>query len=319
MPIKHFFSLLSHPKGTPLKRDFFGDGKEVLGKNSREKIQGVANKYFVHAPFSMLHFPFLIGIIIIFTSCQENMPIIPALGPQDVGDRKVLIEEFTGVRCVNCPQGSAEIENLKGLYGDNLIAVSIHAGFFAPPYSESKFDFRTEDGDELLSFLGEPLGYPSAIVNRKQFDGQFNLQTNQTTWAGFIEVEANLAPVVNISLSRTYNEDSRVVSIEITIIANQNIKDDLYLSLMLTENNIMDAQLTPDGLETDYIHQHVLRDVVSNFGGDALGDITLGTPFTKSYTYTLAENWKVEDCRIVAFVHLSGENKEVLQVEEIKI
>jgi len=40
--------------------------------------------------------------------------------------RHVLVEEFTGVQCVNCPQGSQLIENLINTHGERLIAVSIH-------------------------------------------------------------------------------------------------------------------------------------------------------------------------------------------------
>ena len=43
--------------------------------------------------------------------------------------RAVLIEDFTGQRCVNCPNAVAEIERLQEAYGEeNVIAVGIHSG-----------------------------------------------------------------------------------------------------------------------------------------------------------------------------------------------
>src|ERR1700741_1300369 len=99
------------------------------------------------------------------------MAVIRPVGPPELGDRKVLIEEFTGVRCVNCPDGSAEIENLLSLYGGNLVAVSIHSGFFSDPYPDNLYDFRTPEGDQLLNYLGQPLGYPTAVIDRKLFNG----------------------------------------------------------------------------------------------------------------------------------------------------
>lgn len=261
----------------------------------------------------------LIATTLLLISCRENMPVIPPLGPPDLGDRKVLIEEFTGVRCVNCPQGSAEILNLQGLYGENLIAISIHAGFFSPPYPESQYDFRTDDGGELLTFLGEPLGYPSAVINRNHFDGQFDLQNGQATWAGFIEAQASIPPAVNIVLSSNFNESDRVIAIKATLIANEQLGDNLRLTVMLTENDVADAQLTPDGLKTDYKHKHVLRDVITNFDGDILGDIGVGELVAKNFSYTLPEEWSVDNCNVVAFVHLAGEEKDVLQVEEVHV
>ena len=43
--------------------------------------------------------------------------------------RKVLIEDFTGQRCPNCPKATDEIHHLQETYGeDNIIAVGIHSG-----------------------------------------------------------------------------------------------------------------------------------------------------------------------------------------------
>lgn len=112
---------------------------------------------------------FLLSFLL--SACEEIPPTLNPVDPNPGGGgampRKVLIEEFSGVKCVNCPAGSEAIENLIKIYGDQLIAISIHAGFFAPPYAESKYDFRSADGTNLLSYLGEPLGYPTAVVNRK--------------------------------------------------------------------------------------------------------------------------------------------------------
>lgn len=262
-----------------------------------------------------------IVLSLFLSSCRENMPVIPPLGPPDTGDRKVLIEEFTGVRCVNCPQGSAEIENLIGLYGENLIAVSIHAGTFSPPYNESLYDFRTESGTELLSLLGEPIGYPSAVVNRKKFEGQFGLQSNQQSWAGFIESEVSIEPSIGINTTVTYNTDSREAKVQLTMITNAAIEDEVRLSIMLTENNILDWQETPDGRKEDYKHKHVLRTMLTNTNGDDLGSssFSIGEVIERSYTYIVPEAYKVENCSIVAFVHKVGEDKEVLQADEVHL
>ena len=54
-------------------------------------------------------------------------------GPQDTTStaqlRNVLIEDFTGHRCKNCPKASKEIEALVDAFGaDRIIGLAIHAG-----------------------------------------------------------------------------------------------------------------------------------------------------------------------------------------------
>ena len=44
--------------------------------------------------------------------------------------RNVLLEEFTGQNCPNCPTAHETAAKFKQQYGDALITVSIHAGPF---------------------------------------------------------------------------------------------------------------------------------------------------------------------------------------------
>jgi len=59
--------------------------------------------------------------------------------------KKVLLEDYTGHRCPNCPTGSSIIKkNLIPRYKDSLVVIAIHAGDLARPFD--KFinqDFRT--------------------------------------------------------------------------------------------------------------------------------------------------------------------------------
>jgi hypothetical protein len=256
---------------------------------------------------------FLIFGIRLLAGCTEIAPVVPALG-----DRKVLVEEFTGVRCVNCPAGASELDNLRGIYGDRLVVVSIHAGDFAPPFSDSRFDFRTAEGDALEKRLGAPLGYPTAVINRKKFTGQTGLQVGRSLWAGLVAEETKASSAVSFSIEKTYNPTSR--QFQITIKAVENAKDALknvVFSAMITENNITDTQETPSGKRADYKHQHVFRSFVAN-------DIALNPTGLAKVDYSvngvLKQNWVAENCSVVLILHQkNGVNQEVLQVSETKI
>lgn len=261
----------------------------------------------------ILHITFYMSLLL--TSCEENMPIIPPLGPQEVGERKVLVEEFTGVRCPNCPPGSAELESLQSLYGDNLVIVSIHAsGSFAIPLDNSQYDFRTEAGEQVRNYLGQAFGYPSAVINRKLLPGRSTLQLNQAAWAGTIEEEVKSDPALALTISSTFDQDSRTLSATVRLLPNSTISESLNLSIILTEDNLLDPQLTPEGEVENYLHRHVFRTMLTRFDGDPLAKLSKGQVVEKTYLFTLPAEWKVEQCRLVAFVHQTGTTKYIWQV-----
>lgn len=256
-----------------------------------------------------------IVLMVLVTSCDEKMIPIPDVVP--ASDRVVLIEEFTGVECVNCPQGSAELENLLGLYGDNLVAVSIHAGVFSDPYPTSKYDFRTVEGEAIQEFVGNPIGWPSAVINRVNPNGNA-LQLPQNRWAGSIEDALKQAPLVSMGGDIEYEPVSRNTFIELRVVGRALIEEPIFLTVLVKESHIEDVQLTPMGLQDDYDHKHVLRRVITPFSGERLRDrLDVGEVVTQTFSFDLDESWVVPNCRLIAFVHLRESNKEVLQALEI--
>ncbi len=90
----------------------------------------MANK---NKPSTLLHL-YTSGVLLIslmLGGCYEEQRVIKPFVP--TGNRVVLIEEFTGKGCTNCPKGSRELENLLTQFPNNLVAISLHAGFFANP------------------------------------------------------------------------------------------------------------------------------------------------------------------------------------------
>lgn len=272
---------------------------------------------------------FLASIMLLLSACDEIPPkVTGSMGPVEPNpvedqQRQVIIEEFTGVRCVQCPAGSAFIQDLLGIHGDRLVAVSIHAGDFSPPYSNSLYDFRTPEGDQLLTYLDEPFGYPSASVDRKLFPGKSRLQLGQGDWAGFIASELELPPTVRINIEPTFDAGTRKLKADVTLYVDQAITaPDVRLSIMLTESEIHDLQIKP-GSSTpvpDYTHRHVLRHMLTNYAGDPINEsLTQGAEITKSFSYTFPDDWKEENCEIVAIVSLAGSSKEVLQAHQVHV
>jgi len=259
--------------------------------------------------------------IFMFFACDEIPPDV-GMGTTDPppGDvvQKALIEEFTGVRCVNCPAGSEAIEQLLSIHGERLIAVSIHAGLFANPFDESKYDFKIDDGVSLLSFLGQPLGFPTAVVGRKIFDGETEMQIAKGKWAGFIDQELAKEPIVSLELSGDVDESrSLTATVDVTFLDLPS-SDETKITLMLTESNIKDYQETPEGKMSDYSHKHVLRAIITPFAGELI-DHNVGVKMTKEFVYDIPDNWDLAEMQLIAFIHNSGDNKEIIQAESIDL
>ena len=278
-----------------------------------------------------IKFATLFVCCLLVMACTENKPIIPCLScedntvPTEPNDvlKKVLMEEFTGVRCVNCPQAKTEIENLQseGVFGNKLVVVSYHAGFFSRPYPQSNQDFQTSQGNEILSFLDEPIGFPSGVINRKKFSGEDDLQIEQfASWGGFVAQELEEPALLAINMETTFNVDNRVVNISVNLSPVQDISEDLNLSVLLIENEVADVQLTPDGIIDNYVQGHVFRTMISNTFGDPINEpLSAGQSISSIFSYTLPNEWRAENIKVIAFVHHRNPIKEVFQAEEIPL
>jgi hypothetical protein len=90
---------------------------------------------------------------------------------------------------------------------------------------------------------------------------------------------------------------------------------------MLAEENVVAAQLTNSGVDSNYIHKNVVRAFLTRFNGDVLNaELTPGRVFEKEYTLNnLPQNWKLNDLKVVAFIHRFANSKEVAQTQVKKV
>lgn len=263
-----------------------------------------------------------------FAACTKKQPQFELLRPS-AGDRVILVEEFSGALCPNCPQGTLELENLKDIYGDQLVVLTIHAGDFAFPYPDSKFDFTTEGGDVLLDILGNPIGYPSGVINRKREGPQGGFQEFSSRWAASISASLEDSTLVDISQVVTYDQASRTVDVVVDVLAFENFSAPVHVNVVLKENDIIDPQAdraASTGKVSDYVHKNVLRKVLSNPQGDPTqGPLNALESETFTYQFTLPSEdgwWKAEDCWIVSFVTSATNSSgvgEVLQATQTKM
>ena len=241
--------------------------------------------------------------------------------------KRVLIEEFTGHHCPNCPGGALAVESLIAEYGDQIVAVSVHTNYFGRPTVSFPADYRTTAGTAIDIFFGMEAGLPSGMVNRSGYPSGTHSLGPDELHGRVIEMLED-EPVLDVTMALEYNASNRNAELVVNVKTLAEIQRTMYLSVFITEDSIVSPQKnnnpahgpTPEIL--DYVHRHVLRDAVNDTWGDVLCDGSLllppGTAYSTTFNYTLAAEWVENQCAFVAFVY-DGETYEVLQAVEVKV
>lgn len=273
-----------------------------------------------------------------FSACEEIPPNVD-LESQAITDttfittvaepqaKKVLIEEFSGVRCVNCPEANEVTERILTDKNGRLIALTIHAGppTLVLPYPESLANYVIDEGTTLATSL-EVQGLPTASIDRVQFSGRNSITlVNSATWEARIDEQLAVTTPVNINLTKNYEEESRLLQAFVELAYTAAVSEDHFISLALSESHIIDAQLKPDEsgvgkVTLDYEHNHLLRDMLTPVTGVAVdAEKVAGRVVIKGFEIVLPDNWVAENCHLIAFVHENGAVKRVIQAEEIGV
>ena len=127
----------------------------------------------------------LLSIILIITSCDvEEGPFINDYDSYVNPDKKVLIEDFTGHTCQNCPDAARELDAISAIYPDQIIGMAIHVGSFAKPTpiigAPYDYDFRTNSGDVVDNAFGNiSEALPRGMINRAGYPENHKLGTGE--------------------------------------------------------------------------------------------------------------------------------------------
>lgn len=222
-----------------------------------------------------------------------------------VFSRCVLIEDFTGQRCVNCPNATDEIEKIKSEYGDsNIVAVGIHSGPLGFAGNAKVVGLMTDTGNDYYNWWGID-SQPKGVVNRV---GQ---ASDYTAWMSLVYSERQKTTPVSISLENSYDEANGKASITASVFSSEDVAG--KLQLWVIEDSIVTLQMMPDGSgNSNYVHNHVFRSAINGTWGEDIS-VTDGSTVTKQYELTLDESWKAANVSIVAFLG-DSEGKNVKQV-----
>ena len=226
--------------------------------------------------------------------------------------KNVLIEDFTGQKCINCPLAHKTIENLHGVYGsDRVIAVALHGG---PQAVEGKKGLANEESKAYNNRLNIP-AWPMGQIDRQ--GGLVDFEKWLAGVAGRIDLPAK----VDIALQKVaYDADARKISFEAQVKGLETLESHIIAPQDMPSGK---PELFPDfpngGRDKEYVHNHVFRATVNGMNGEAL-HLDKEEAVTKAYVYTLpaTANWNAENMALVVFYYNASGVQQVVEVPVIK-
>lgn len=206
--------------------------------------------------------------------------------------RVVLLEDFTGQRCTNCPKATEVIEQLQETYGEALVAVGIHGGPLSFAGNAKVVGLKTAIGDEYYNHWD--LEYqPVGLVNRHG-------AVNYPEWAAAVKEELAKPSPLSLGGSAILTEDA--ITIKINAYGTDGTTQG-KLQVWLLEDGIKTLQLMPDGTANqEYIHNHVFRTAVNGIWGEDF-IVREGETVERVMAQALESDWDKEKLSVVAFVY----------------
>lgn len=250
-----------------------------------------------------------------------------------VPDKKVLVEDYTGHNCGNCPAGGVILnDSMRAKYGDKLVVITVHAGDYAnvcpglatcPPGAQAgsfAVDYKCAAGVEWHNDFGV-FFYPAGMVDRIDYPSD-HLKPKDS-WDQEAQARLNLPAKARIRIKNVYTDTDHKLQACVETKLMEELTGEYKLSVVLTEDSIIDWQVwygNQPELVPDYHHHHVLRTALNTTYGVtvASGTTAASTTVVSGYTTTLDPSWNADHCAVVAFLY-DAATYEVLQVEEVKI
>jgi|LakMenE18May11ns_1017448.scaffolds.fasta_scaffold9959612_19 hypothetical protein len=239
----------------------------------------------------------------------------------------VMVEDFTGTWCGNCPrvvfrlnQIEESLEVNPDYSKDQLIKVAIHRGNPTNPAAANYDPFNFDsDAYEESYFSG---AYPKAAINRTirwtapQSNINMVIQQLQDIKRAGLALETNLTgTTLNVKVKSFFAENIPGAKLVVYVLENGLIHDQVnYSTLYPVPGSNPPVALSP---LVNFKHDHTLRLCSSpDMLGDAISAVA-NTERLNDYNFTIPANYNSSNLEVVAFV--TNANRTLVNARKIKI
>lgn len=241
--------------------------------------------------------------------------------------RNLLIMEFTGNNCINCPLGAAAVEKIKEDEGpDKVISIGVHPEgnintrpmISNYPKPGSLQNFTCELSTEIFKYYDSPNGFPTAIFNGLKS----TMSSDYGNWPTEASKALEMTSYVMLEANCDYNDSDRNLTVDYKVTFSDDINESLSVAVWIVENNIPGTQMMPGGKKNeDYIHNHVLRGSLNGTWGENIGrSFTSTSEVNGTASMTIPDNWVAKNCEVVviAFQDNDKYTQQAISVDVIE-
>ena len=222
--------------------------------------------------------------------------------------RRLLIEDFTGQKCANCPVAAENIHQLQQLYGSLIVPVAIQSEFMGIMEPEG---LGNELGNRYFNAINlTPKVKPAVQVSRFYGD----VLTSNTDVNFYVENGIAMSTNADIRMKAIINPDNpSKADIDVKVICTESdVSVTGKLQVWVVEDSIIAPQDYLNGQHfDDYVHNHVLRAAANGDWGESIGTVTIDKAKEFHYTIDLLPKWNAAHLAIVSFIY---DDEQVSQV-----
>ena len=230
--------------------------------------------------------------------------------------KTVLIKDFTGARCVNCPAAAEYAHNLQHQLGeDHIFIMSVHAGFLAQPMGNFP-NFLTDEGTEWYNnHDSNPLfsvDHVALTDGNTLNEGQIDAPV-----AAALEEEQSF----EILVGANYDAASRQLQVDVQTVALKDLDGQFCITVCLVEDHIVGWQTIPGGVDREYDFRNVFRGTLNGAYGDMFEDLHVDSYDTYSFNYSTEINadYNADECYLMVYVYDKSQGDKILQTAIKKI
>ena len=250
------------------------------------------------------------------TTAAYTVMVIVEGGDVEPTGKMVLIKDFTGARCVNCPAAAEYAHNLQHqLDEDHIFIMSVHAGFLAQPMGQFP-NFLTDEGTEWY--------------NNHDSNPLFTVDHVALTDGNSLKVEQIDTPVVTaldeeqsfeIVIGRQFDPTSRQLQVNIQAVSLTDRDGHFFITACLVEDNIVGWQIIPGGTDKEYVFHNVFRGTLNGAYGESFEDhhVDSDDTFSISYNTEINADYNADECYMVVYVYDRNQGDKILQTAVKKI